>query len=54
MVFAYLSTIGFLTRWGQTSEENSFQLPTDSASFALWQAEPEQLNTYVTSAYQHY
>ena len=54
VVFAYLRTIGFLTRWGQPSEKERFQLPTDSTSFALWQAEPEQLTAYVTSAYQHY
>ena len=54
VVFAYLRSIGFLTRWEQPSEQENFQLLTDSTFFALWQAEPEQLNAYVTNAYQHY
>ena len=56
MIYLYLEEIGFFARWQPDFRFSleSLALPTNSTSFVLWQIQRETLDTYISSAYQHY
>ncbi len=56
VVYHYLADIGFLARFVEpaSAARQEFRPPNDPTSFGLWPVEPEGMNDFVRSAYQHF
>ena len=56
MVYQYLEGIRFFARFAESGPAASqeFRPPNDPTSFGLWPVEPEGMNDFVRSAYQHF
>jgi hypothetical protein len=54
-VYRYLESIHFFARFTEPSAAGQeFIQPHDPTSFGLWPVEPEGMNDFVRSAYQHF
>ena len=55
-VYRYLEGIHFFKHFAETATADmpSFTPPNDQTSFGVWPVEPEGMNDFVRSAYQHY
>ncbi|UOQ97263.1 hypothetical protein MUN81_18740 [Hymenobacter sp. 5317J-9] len=55
VVYGYLESIHFFARFAESGAgSREFMQPHDPTSFGLWPVEPEGMNDFVRSAYQHY
>ncbi len=56
VVYQYMEGIRLLARFAEpaTAAKHEFMQPNDPTSFGLWPVEPEGMNDFVRSAYQHF
>lgn len=54
VVYHYLESIHFFSRWTDADSTPQLLLPSDPTSFTLWKVNQESMTTYARSAYQHF